>query len=152
MDPARVAAVREWPCPGLRKELQRFLGFVNFYRRCIRDFSAVVVPLHRITSTQQTFSWEPEAERAFSKLKELFTSATILSFPDSARQFIVEVDASKQGVGAVLSQRSPKDNRVHPCAFFSCCLTQGEHNYHWGLRTSRSQACPGGVAPLAGGG
>lgn len=128
MDPTKVSAVADWPTPTSVKQLQRFLGFSNFYRRFIRNFSQVASPLHLLTSSKKSFVWSPEAERAFSKLKQLFTSAPVLTMPDPDRQFIVEVDASDSGVGAVLSQRSA-DGKVHPCAFFSRRLSSSERNY-----------------------
>ncbi|KAG1928800.1 retrotransposable element [Pimephales promelas] len=74
------------------------------------------------------------AQEAFDRLKVLFTTAPILIMPDITRQFIVEVDASEVGVGAVLSQRSASDNKVHPCAFFSHRLSSAERNYDVGNR------------------
>ncbi|KAI2655704.1 Transposon Tf2-11 polyprotein [Labeo rohita] len=74
------------------------------------------------------------AQTAFENLKSRFISAPILTTPDPSRQFIVEVDASEVGIGAVLSQRSPSDERIHPCAFFSHRLTPTERNYDIGNR------------------
>ncbi|KAI2655590.1 Transposon Tf2-6 polyprotein [Labeo rohita] len=105
-DPEKIQAVIEWPKPITLKQLQRFLGFANFYRRFIRDYSRVAAPLTSLTSSSTPFKWTQEADRAFVKLKELFTSAPVLIQPDPSRQFIVEVDASDSGVGAILSQRS----------------------------------------------
>jgi len=119
MDPAKLSAVAKWPMPDNRKGVQRFLGFANFYRRFIRSFSAIASPLHVLTSPQVPFVWSPQAEEAFRRLKERFTSAPILIIPDPTRQFVVEVDASNEGVGAVLSQQSKEDNKRHPCAFLS---------------------------------
>lgn len=76
----------------------------------------------------------PAAEKAFCELKKRFTSAPILCRPDPSRQFIVEVDASDGGVGAVLSQRSETDQKLHPCAFFSHKLSPTERNYDIGDR------------------
>jgi transposase InsO family protein len=134
MDPAKTRAVTGWSTPSNRKELQRFLGFANFYRRFIRNYSSVAAPLTALTSLIVPFRWSSVAERAFGELKERFTSAPILVFPDPGRQFIVEVDASDTGVGAVLSQRSVKDQKVHPCAFFSRKLSPAERNYDIGNR------------------
>ena len=106
MDPEKVRAVEQWPRPTDWKSLQQFLGFANFYWRFIRSYSSIAAPLTRLTSTKVRFTWEPEAEEAFRSLKGRFTSAPILVHPDPERQFIVEVDASKTGVGAVLSQSS----------------------------------------------
>lgn len=131
-DPEKIKAVAEWPTPENRKELQRFLGFANFYRRFIQNYSQTTLPLTQLTSTLKLFVWTPEADFAFQKLKELFTSAPILSHPDTNKQFILEVDASDSGVGAVLSQRAESDGKLHPCAFFSRRLSPAEMNYDVG--------------------
>ncbi len=131
MDPDRVKAVVNWPTPDSRKALLRFLGFANFYRRFIRNFSQLAAPLTALTSTKMTFRWSNAAEAAFTKLRGRFVSAPILRAPDPTRQFVVEVDASEVGVGAVLSQRATSDDKVHPCAFFFpstvSCRTQLRH-------------------------
>ncbi|CAM4349732.1 unnamed protein product [Leuciscus chuanchicus] len=134
MDPAKVQAVTEWPIPESRVALQRFLGFANFYRRFIRNFSQVAAPLSALTSVKSSFKWSESAQRAFDQLKHLFTTAPILVTPDVSKQFIVEVDASEVGVGGVLSQRSDSDNKVHPCAYFSHRLSSAERNYDVGDR------------------
>ena len=134
MDPAKIKAATDWPTPSTCKELQRFLGFPNFYRRFIRNDSSVAAPLTALTSLSEPFQWSSAAEAAFGTLKSRFTSAPILIFPDPARQFIVEVDASDTDVGAVLFQRSADDQKVHPCAFFSQKLATSERNYDIGNR------------------
>ena len=134
MDPSKVSAVAEWPSPSTRKRLQQFLGFAYFYRRFIRGYSQVAAPLTALTSTKTTFAWTPEAETAFQSLKQRLISAPILIQPDPSLQFVVEVDASDTGVGAVLSQRSASDHKLHPCAFFSRRLSPPERNYDVGNR------------------
>ncbi|XP_023208460.1 retrotransposon-like protein 1, partial [Xiphophorus maculatus] len=133
-DPGRIRAVLEWPTPASRKQLQRFLGFANFYRRFIRNFSQTAGPMTCLTSTKSQFSWTPEADAAFSVLKQKFADAPVLIQPDPAQQFTVEVDASDSGVGAVLSQVLPSDHKLHPCAFFSRRLSPAERNYDVGDR------------------
>jgi len=130
----KIKAVLEWPVPENRKQLQRFLGFANFYRRFIRNYSQTALPLTSLTSVKKTFQWTPEAQNAFDKLKTLFSRAPVLIQPDPTKQFILEVDASDSGVGAVLSQRLDTDQRVHPCAFFSRRLSPAEQNYDVGDR------------------
>ncbi|XP_051546823.1 pendrin-like [Myxocyprinus asiaticus] len=110
MDPVKARAVSEWPTPDSRKSLQRFLGFTNFYRHFIRNYSQLATPLMDLTSTHTKFCWSSWAEE-FSKLKEKFTTASILNTPDPSHQFVVEVDASELGVGAVLSLRSSLDGK-----------------------------------------
>uniref|UniRef100_A0A1A8MKZ8 Gypsy retrotransposon integrase-like protein 1 n=1 Tax=Nothobranchius pienaari TaxID=704102 RepID=A0A1A8MKZ8_9TELE len=133
-DPEKVQAVTEWPTPTTRKQLQRFLGFSNFYRRFIRNYSQTAAPLTNLTSINRPFVWSSKAELAFKELKSKFTNAPILHRPDPQRQFILEVDASDTGVGAVLSQIAEGDKKLHPCAFFSRRLTPAESRYDVGDR------------------
>uniref|UniRef100_A0A3P9HPM7 Gypsy retrotransposon integrase-like protein 1 n=1 Tax=Oryzias latipes TaxID=8090 RepID=A0A3P9HPM7_ORYLA len=133
-DPAKITAVTSWEPPKSRKQLQRFLGFANFYRHFIRNYRSIATPLTQLTSINVPFIWTPEAHSAFNKLKNLFTTAPILIQPDPCRQFIVEVDASDSGVGAVLSQREITTGKLKPCAFFSCKLSSAERNYDVGNR------------------
>lgn len=125
-----VRAVRDWPTPDYKKQLQHFLGFSNFYRKFIKNFSSIATPLHALTSSVHSrFACSKKAEEAFQLLKGKFTSAPILTLPDPKLQFIVEVDSSDVGIGAVLSQRSQKDNWLHPCAFLTRKLSPAERNY-----------------------
>ncbi len=105
MDQGKVTAIREWPLPSTVKELQRFLGFANFYRRFIKNYSLLTAPL-----------------------------TPILRHPDPQGTFVVEVDASTTGVGAVLSQQSGEPPSLHPCAYFSKKLSPAEVNYDIGNR------------------
>ncbi|KAL3980939.1 ETS domain-containing transcription factor ERF [Sarotherodon galilaeus] len=131
-DPAKVQAVLNWPTPSHRKQLQSFLGFANFYRRFIRNYSQLALPLTRLTSPKIPFRWDELARQAFSCLKECFASAPILVQPDLSQPFVVEVDTSDAGVGAVLSQR--QGGKLHPCAYFSRRLSPAERNYDVGNR------------------
>ncbi|KAI3367781.1 hypothetical protein L3Q82_026217 [Scortum barcoo] len=83
---AKVRAVAEWPIPTNRKLLQRFLGFANFYRRFIRNYSQEAAPLTALTSPSRPFVWSEEAEKAFNRLRTLFTTAPVLVQPDPAQQ------------------------------------------------------------------
>ncbi len=126
--------MQEWPAPTSRREVQWFLGFANFYRKFIHNFSQVAAPLHALTSSKVKFLWSPQAEYAFQRLKSSFVSAPVLTLPNTKRQFVVEVDASDLGAGAVLSQRSERDNKLHPCAFLSRRFSSSERNYDVGNR------------------
>lgn len=109
----QMDAGKVWPAPDSRQKLQRFLGFANFYCRFIRKDSSMAAPLTSLTSTRRPFAWTSEADAAFQTLKQRFTSAPILHMPDPSLQFLVEVDASDGGVGAVLSQRAASDQKLH---------------------------------------
>ncbi|XP_047234893.1 uncharacterized mitochondrial protein AtMg00860-like isoform X1 [Girardinichthys multiradiatus] len=116
-DPEKIKVVLEWPVPESRKTLQHFLGFANFYRWFIKDYGLIAAPLTALTSSKVTFSWSSEAEAVFQDLKKKFSQAPILVHPDPSKQFIMEVDASDTGVGAVFSQNS-ESGSLQPCAFF----------------------------------
>ncbi len=151
MDDKKVQAVIDWPQPVTLKELQRFLGFANFYRRFIRNFSTVAAPMtSMLKKGRQHLMWTPTAISAFQKLKERFTTAPILHHPDPEREFIVEVDASSTGIGAILSQRHGNPPKLYPCAFHSRKLTPTEQNYDVGNRELLAmKAVFWGVASLA---
>ncbi len=135
MDEGKVTAIRDWPIPTSVKELQRFLGFTNFYRRFIQNYSSIASPLISLLRLKpKSLSWTPSATEAFTTLKEAFISAPILIHPDPDKAFVVEVDASTTGVGAVLSQQQGTPTRLHPCAFFSRKLSPAEKNYDIGNR------------------
>lgn len=102
-DRAKVRTVTKWPTPSYCKQLQQFLYFSNFYCCFIQDYNKMAAPLTKLTSTQQASYWTPKAEAAFSQLKGLLSSAPILVHPNPSQQFVVDVDASDVGVGAVLS-------------------------------------------------
>ncbi|KAK3541748.1 hypothetical protein QTP86_002145, partial [Hemibagrus guttatus] len=133
MDTSKVWAVSDWPTPATIKELQRFLGFANFYRRFIQSYSSVAAPLTSLLRGKpKKLSWTDQARVAFQRFKDCFTTAPILCHPD--RLFVVEVDASSSGLGAVLSQRHGDPEKVHPCAFYSRKLMTAEVNYDVGNR------------------
>ncbi|KAL0147880.1 hypothetical protein M9458_056801, partial [Cirrhinus mrigala] len=135
MDDEKVSAVVNWPKPRTIKDLQRFLGFANFYRRFIRNFSQIAAPLTSMTRKgPRTLHWTYESNLAFQNLKDRFTSAPILRHPDPEREFVVEVDASNSGIGAILSQRHGNPPKLFPCAFYSRKLTPAERNYDVGDR------------------
>uniref|UniRef100_A0A3Q3LFZ5 Gypsy retrotransposon integrase-like protein 1 n=1 Tax=Mastacembelus armatus TaxID=205130 RepID=A0A3Q3LFZ5_9TELE len=135
MDQDKVKAVTSWPQPTTIKELRRFLGFSNFYRRFIAGYSAIVNPLTDLLRGQaRTFQWTAQAEQAFLKLKHVFTHAPLLSHPDPDSPFVMEVDASSAGVGAILSQYQGTPRVLHPCAYFSRKLSSAERNYDIGNR------------------
>ncbi|XP_044054966.1 uncharacterized mitochondrial protein AtMg00860-like [Siniperca chuatsi] len=76
MDEGKVEAIRTWPTPSTIKELQRFLGFANFYRRFIQSYSSIVYPLTNLLRNKpKSLSWSSAANEAFNTLKEAFTSA-----------------------------------------------------------------------------
>ncbi len=153
MDEGKVEAITTWTVPSNIKELQRFQFFSNFYRSFIQNYSVITRPLTSLLRNKpKSLSWTPTATEAFEKLKEAFTHAPILVHPDPKEPFVIEVDASTTGVGAVLSQQQGTPAKLHPCAFFSRKLSLAERNYDIGKKgTSGHQVSPRGVEALVGG-
>jgi transposase InsO family protein len=129
MDPVKVAGVMDWPVPKNRKEVQAFLGFANFYRRFVEGFSHHARPLFELTKKDSKWSWGEHEQQAFDGLKQRFTSAPILLFANDDLPYRLEADSSDVATGAVLSQKSPEDDKWHPIAFYSKSLTAVERNY-----------------------
>ncbi|CAJ0945808.1 unnamed protein product [Ranitomeya imitator] len=117
------------------KSLQKFLGFANFYRCFICNFSSIAKPLTDLTKKgADLVNWSSAAVEAFQELKRRFSSAPVLCQPDVSLPFQVEVDASEIGAGAVLSQRGSGCSVLKPCAFFSRKFSAAERNYDVGNR------------------
>jgi len=92
MDPVKIAGVAEWPEPCNKWEVQSFLGFANFYRRFIKDFSHHARPLFNLTKNEQKWQWNSSEASAFWKLKELVTSAPVLTTPADDQPFRTSLD------------------------------------------------------------
>jgi hypothetical protein len=126
MDPTKIKGIMEWPVPKNIKQVQAFLGFVNFYRRFVRGFSDIAQPLTKLTG-KVSWSWGPEQDLAFQKLKERIAEDVVLALPTDDGKFRLEADASDGATGAVLSQ---EQNKVwQPVAFMSHGLNETERNY-----------------------
>jgi hypothetical protein len=129
MDPVKIAGVADWPTPSNKKEVQSFVGFVNFYQRFIPDFSHHACTLFNLTMKDVRFILGLPQKDSFMKLKELVTSAPVLVLPDNDLPFRLEADGSGITTGVVLSQQSVDDNTWHPVAFLSKALNPVECNY-----------------------
>lgn len=129
MDPGEISAILEWPSPQEKVEVQRILGFANFYQRFIFRFSRIIAPINSLLQMEKNVVWSPEAEVAFKSLKEAFTTALVLAYPVETEPFIVEADASDVAVRAMLSQRAPQRGECHPVAYYSRKFTVSERNY-----------------------
>ena len=101
----KVEGVLNWLVPRNVKEVQKFLGLANYYRRFIKDFTRIAAPLHVLVRKEQKWKWEKEQEKAFERLKTVFTTEPILAIPDIDREMRVEADASDYAMGGVLSTK-----------------------------------------------
>jgi len=105
MQKEKVEGVLNWPTPRNVKEVQKFLGLTNYYRRFIKNFARIAAPLHVLVRKEQKWKWEQEQEKVFGKLKAVFTTEPVLAIPDINREIRVEADASDYATGGVLSTK-----------------------------------------------
>jgi len=128
MDPEKVKAILEWEAPRSVKGVRSFLGFANFYRKFILQYSDIVRSISDLVKKDVAFKWTDEAEASFVRLKELFTTAPILRTFDPDRTTIVETDSSGWCVGGTLLQEDD-DGLLRPCAYYSKKNAPAECNY-----------------------
>ncbi|CAI7849702.1 unnamed protein product [Closterium sp. NIES-53] len=118
VDPKKIEAVRTWKTPENVKELQKFLGFANYYNRFVPQYAKIATPLTK---------WEDVHQQAMEQLKTALTSAPVLILPDPENDYVIEADASSQAFGAVLMQDQGKG--LQPIAYLSKKLHGAELNY-----------------------
>ncbi|KAJ9548812.1 hypothetical protein OSB04_021355 [Centaurea solstitialis] len=104
VDPGKIEAIKSWEPPKSPSEVRSFLGLAGYYRKFIKDFSRIAIPLTALTKKNTEFKWDKEQEEAFAMLKEKLCSAPILALPDGTESMVVFSDASHLGLGCVLMQ------------------------------------------------
>ena len=126
MEQEKIKVVKEWKIPGKVKDVESFLGFANFYRCFIQNFSHIAKPLNELKGKKE-WKWEEEHQKAFQELKERITSQPVLALPRKEGKFRVETDASGHAIGGVLSQE--QERKWKPIAFLSRMMQPAEMNY-----------------------
>ncbi len=121
-----IQTVLDWPTPKCTKDVERFLGLVNYHRMFIKDYAKQAVPLYQLTG-KQPFHWDAEQESAFADLKTAMTSAPVLGLPNREDDFVFDTDASDYAVGAQLSQVQDGEERV--IAYGSFALAKEQRRY-----------------------
>ena len=121
-----VKAVRDWPVPQNTKQVEQFLGLVNYHRAFIKDHALVAAPLYSITGKNK-FAWTVVQQQAFEDIKKLLTSAPVLALPNATDSFILDTDASNIAIGAELIQVQDGQERV--VAYGSVSLSPEQRRY-----------------------
>jgi len=128
MSDTKMKTIQEWPEPKKVKDIQSFLGFANFYRRFIFNYSDIVIPLTHLTRKNSLWNFDNDCRIAFNTLKQAFTSTPILMYWILDIQLVMETNASDYALAAILSIMT-KDNEIHPVAFHSRTFSAPELNY-----------------------
>ena len=128
MDEVKVKVITEWPVPKKVKDVQSFLGLVNFYRRFIEQFSKIVTLLSKLIRKDQPWEWTDQQQNAFDTSKMQFTSYLILITVDLDKLLQVEANALDYATEAVLSMKG-EDEKWRPCTFYLKSLSNVERNY-----------------------
>jgi len=105
MEEEKVDGVLSWPEPKNVKNIRKFLGLANYYRRFIKDFARVARSINVLTRKDVKWQWGVEQQKAFNELKRMFTMELVLAAPDLDKKFRVEANASNYTTGGVLSMK-----------------------------------------------
>lgn len=124
----KVRAIEGFPVPSTKKDLMRFLGMVGYYRGFCPNFSSVVAPLTNLLKASVPFVWSSGCQQAFNNVKLLLSSNPVLVAPQFDKPFMIQVDASQIGAGAVLLQTG-LDGVDHPVCYFSRKFNSYQVNY-----------------------
>ncbi|KAK9089569.1 hypothetical protein Scep_028651 [Stephania cephalantha] len=103
VDPAKIQVILDWPATTSNRD-SSFSGLKGYYRRFVKDFSKIASPMTKLTQKDVKFQWSEECEESFAQLKNLLTTAPVLTLPEAGKGFMVYTDASRMGLGCVLMQ------------------------------------------------
>ncbi|XP_045764373.1 uncharacterized protein LOC123869707 [Maniola jurtina] len=129
---SKVEAIVNYPVPKTVRELRRFLGMINFYRRFVPNAAHLQAPLNALlagpnTKGSQPVQMTPELLKAFEECKSSLSTATLLAHPDASTELAIVTDASDSAIGAVLQQK--KNGVWQPLAFYSHKLSSAQRKY-----------------------
>ena len=123
IDPQKIEAISNWGAPTNQTEVRSFLGLAGYYKKCIRNFSLIASPLHKLLKKNVRFEWSEECQKSMDELKRRLTTAPVLTLPDDSSDYIIYSDASLRGMGCVLMQ----NGRI--ISYLSQQLKPHEKNY-----------------------
>lgn len=128
VDPTKVEKVKNWIVPTSKDLVKSFYGLCSYYRRYVFRFAIIAAPLTNLLRKDRKFFWTKDCMDSFTTLKDKLCTAPILIFPDFTKDWIVQTDASFQGIAGILSQLG-EDQNEHPVYYASRTLTSCERRY-----------------------
>jgi len=127
--PEKTKAVLKFPEPRTIKQVQSFLGLTGYFRKFIPNYSRIANPLSNLLKKNQIFQFGEKENDAFKKLKKCLIEKPVLNIYNQEYETEIHTDASQDGYGAILLQRSPEDDKLHPVYFMSKKTTDAEKKY-----------------------
>jgi hypothetical protein len=122
-----IKCILDWPVPLDQKEVEKFLGFVNYHRDFIPGLAEILLPLYALLKKGTSFDWTSECENSFQQLKQVLTSPVVLAYPNDEDLYVLDTDASNFAVAAELSQ--VQQSRERPISYASFALTPAQQKY-----------------------
>ena len=119
--------IKNWPIPKCRKEVEAFLGFINYHRRFLIGLAGKTRLLYELTGRKAVWKWTPAHREAFEELKKAMVEAPVLGLPTKEGMFILDTDASDFAVGAELSQMQEGEER--PLAYSSKIMNKAQQKF-----------------------
>jgi hypothetical protein len=129
VDPAKIVVIFNLPPPKSVPQLIATLGDTCYYRKFIKRYAHITMPMEKLLKKDIKFQWNDECQQILDILKEKMVTTPILVFPDWSKEFHVHVDASSIELGVVLTKPGERDID-HPIAFASRKLSESKHNYN----------------------
>ena len=126
-DPEKVEDIKQIPTPTTKKELQQFIGMIQYLSPFIPDLATHSAPLRDLLKDSVPFQWESDHQHCFEQLKTMISTDAILQYYNTKKPATVMTDASQRGLGAVLLQ--PVNGQLRPVAYASKSLTETQSNY-----------------------
>jgi hypothetical protein len=111
IDPERIAGILNLPSPTSKKEVQDFMGIINFVRRFVSDFSMMVKLIYNLLKKDRSFSWKNDVEYDFVGIKKAISSAPVLAKPEFEREFMIYTNATEEAVSSILMQGDAKETK-----------------------------------------
>ncbi len=128
LDHGKIDAILHFPKPKTVTNIRSFLGLTRYYRNYVWGYSRLAAPLFELTKRDVVFVWNLDYQQAFEALKRALIAASVLVRPDFKKPFCLNVDWSPKGVGAILSQKEGKLERV--VAYAGKSLTLAQRKFH----------------------
>jgi hypothetical protein len=130
IDPERIVSILNLPAPTSKKEVQAFMGIINFVRRFVPDFALMVKSIHNLLKKDRSFSWTDDVENYFVRIKKEINSTPVLAKPDFKKDFIIYTNATKEAIYAILLQCDDRNNEKN-VSYMIQSLSDDEFKYSY---------------------